>query len=167
MGAKGHPFSFINIKDMDQQHITAEKLEELKQELNHLKTVRRLEVADRLKRAKELGDLSENSEYMEARDEQQLVESRVFELEDIINNSTIITMTSGKSTVGVGATILVSKGSKEMEFTIVGPNEAKPEAGLLSNESPLGKAFIGRKAGETIKVKVPAGEVMYKILEIK
>ncbi len=152
---------------MDQQHITAEKLEELKQELQYLRTVRRLEVADRLKRAKELGDLSENSEYMEARDEQQLVESRAFEIEDIINNSTIITMTSGKSTVGVGATILVAKGANEMKFSIVGPNEAKPEAGLLSNESPLGKAFIGHKAGDMVKVKVPAGEVTYKILKIE
>src|SRR5687768_12278841 len=106
---------------MDQQHITAEKLEELKQELNNLKTVRRLEVADGLKRGKELGDLSKNSEYMEARDEQQLVESRVFEIEDIINNSTIITMTSGKSTISVGATIHVSKAGKgDMKFTIVG-----------------------------------------------
>lgn len=152
---------------MDQQHITAEKLEELRQELNNLKTIRRLEVADRLKRAKELGDLSENSEYMEARDEQQLVESRVFEIEDIINNSTIITMTSGKSTISVGATILVSKGTQEMKFSIVGPNEAKPEAGLLSDESPLGKAFIGKKPGDVVKVKVPAGEVTYKILKIE
>ncbi|MDO8601809.1 MAG: transcription elongation factor GreA [bacterium] len=152
---------------MDQQHITAEKLEELKQELNNLRTVRRLEVADRLKRAKELGDLSENSEYMEARDEQQLVESRAFEIEDIINNSTIITMTSGKSTVGVGATILVSKGTNEMKFSIVGPNEAKPEAGLLSNESPLGRAFIGHKPGDMVKINVPAGEVIYKILKIE
>lgn len=152
---------------MDQQHITAEKLEELKQELNNLRTVRRLEVADRLKRAKELGDLSENSEYMEARDEQQLVESRAFEIEDIINNSTIITMTSGKSTVDIGATILVAKGTKEMKFVIAGPNEAKPEAGILSNESPLGKAFIGHKAGDMVKVKVPAGEVTYKILKIE
>ncbi len=150
-----------------EQHITAEKLEELKQELSNLKTVRRLEVADRLKRAKELGDLSENSEYMEARDEQQLAESRIFEIEDIIKSAVIITMTSGKSAVGVGATIQVANGAKEMKFTIVGPNEAKPEAGLLSNESPLGKSFIGKKAGESVKVRVPSGEVTYKILKIE
>ena len=150
-----------------EHHITAEKLEELKGELNELRTTRRLEVADRLKRAKELGDLSENSEYMEARDEQQLIETRISELEEIVKNAVLIQMTTGKSTVQIGATIHVTKDDRDMKFSIVGANEAKPEQGLISNLSPLGSAFLNRKPGDSVKVKVPSGEVTYKISKIE
>ncbi len=150
-----------------EHHVTAEKLEELKAELNVLKTTKRMDVADRLKRAKELGDLSENSEYFEAREEQQWVETRISEIEDIIKNAIVITMTHGKGTVQIGATIDVEVKGKKFKYTIVGANEARPEAGMISNESPLGKAFIGKKAGDEVKIKIPAGEATYKILKIE
>jgi transcription elongation factor GreA len=150
-----------------EHHVTAEKLEELKAELNVLKTTKRMDVADRLKRAKELGDLSENSEYFEAREEQQWVETRISEIEDIIKNAIVITMTHGKGTVQIGATIEVEVKGKKFKYTIVGANEARPEAGMISNESPLGKAFIGKKAGDEVKIKIPAGEATYKILKIE
>jgi transcription elongation factor GreA len=153
---------------MDQYYLTPERLEELKAELNELKTVKRIEVSERLKRAKELGDLSENSEYFEAREEQSQVESRIFELEEMVKNASVIEKpTGGGKTVQIGATIEVSKDGQKLKFTIVGSNEAKPEAGLISNESPLGKAFLGQEAGKIVRVKTPKGEVSYKILSVK
>ncbi|MDO8584598.1 MAG: transcription elongation factor GreA [bacterium] len=151
---------------MDQQYLSPERLEELKAELNELKTTKRIEVADRLKRAKELGDLSENSEYFEAREEQAQVESRIFEVEDIIKNASVISKTTSRTKVEVGSTIEVTKDGEKMKFTIVGSNETDPESGKISNESPLGKAFLGREPGESVKVKTPKGEVMYKIAKI-
>lgn len=148
-------------------YLTAKKLAELKAELEQYRTTRRFEVADRLKRAKELGDLSENSEYMEARDEQQFVETHISELEDIIKNAEIITMTRGTKTVQIGTTFTAERGGKTLKFTIVGADEAKPEAGMISNESPIGKAFLGRKLGDTVAVKTPSGDVKYVIASIQ
>ncbi len=152
---------------MDQYYLSQERLDELKVELNELKTKKRIEVSERLKRAKELGDLSENSEYFEAREEQSQVEGRIFELEEMIKNAVIIEKTTGTQTVAIGGTIEVSKDGAKYKFTIVGSSEARPEAGLLSNESPLGKGFLGKKAGDTVKIKTPKGEVSYKILKIE
>ena len=151
-------------------YLTTERLEELKKELENLKTSKRLEVAKRLKSAKELGDLSENSEYIEAREEQGLVERRIYELEQIVKNAVLINgkgVQKNKDIVQIGSTVEVLKGDKSQRFRIVGSNEAKPEAGLISNESPLGKAFLDRKIGDTVKVKVPIGEVTYKIIKIE
>lgn len=151
---------------MDQQYLSPERLEALKQELNELKTAKRIEVADRLKRAKELGDLSENSEYFEAREEQAQVESRIFEVEDIIKNASVISKPTNRTKVEVGSTIEVTKDGAKMTLTIVGSNEAEPETGRISNESPLGKAFLGHEPGEHVKVKTPKGEMTYKIVSI-
>lgn len=151
---------------MDQQYLSPERLEALKQELNELKTAKRIEVAERLKRAKELGDLSENSEYFEAREEQAQVESRIFEVEDIIKNASLISKITSRTKVEVGSTIDVTKDGAKMTFTIVGSNEAEPEAGKISNESPLGSAFLGHEPGESVKVKTPKGEMTYKIVKI-
>lgn len=148
-------------------HLTAEKLEELKRELENLKIVRRQEVADRLKQAKELGDLSENSEYFEARDEQQFIETRIAELEETIKNSAIIKMGSGKGVAQIGTTIEVEKGSEKYVYSIVGPNEADPAQGKISNESPLGRAFLGKKAGDKVEVQTPGGKVIYTIAKIR
>ncbi len=149
-------------------YLTAERLEELKKELVGLKTVRRLEVADRLKRAKELGDLSENAEYVEAREEQSTVESRIFELEEMIKNAIIIKHNgAGREAVEIGCRVLVEKEGKQIWFTIVGSNETKPEDGFISNESPLGKAFLGKKLGEAVTVTTPGGAVAYVIVKIE
>ena len=155
---------------MMKQYLTKEKLEELKNELNELKTVKRIEVGEKLKRAKELGDLSVNSEYFEAREDQGRVESRIFELEGMLKDVELIKKShSGASAGGivkVGSTIEVSRSGKKMKFFIIGSNETNPDEGYISNESPLGKAFLGKKAGDTVLIQVPSGKVEYKILSI-
>ena len=148
-------------------YVTQKKLTELKAELEEYRTARRMEVADRLKRAKELGDLSENSEYMEARDEQQFVETHISELEDIIKNAQIITMTRGTKTIQIGTTFEVERDGKKLKFTIVGGDEAKPASGMISNDSPIGKSFLEKKAGDVVAIKTPAGVANYKILAIE
>ena len=154
--------------NMDTEYyVTPERLEELKEELEELRTEKRIEVAKRLKRAKELGDLSENSEYIEAREEQSQVERRILELEHMMKNAVLIRKPqSDREHIQIGSSFEASKGDNVQRFTIVGSSEAKPEAGLISNESPLGKAFLNKKAGDTVHVKVPIGEVTYRILKI-
>ncbi len=149
------------------EYLTKERLEELKAELQELKTNKRLEVAERLKRAKELGDLSENSEYFEAREEQGQVEGRIFELEEMLRNVEVFEKHHGDAVVGIGSTIVVSKGSEQRKYVIVGSSEAKPEAGMISNESPLGKAFLGKRAGEVAVVTAPSGKINYTIVSIE
>jgi len=154
---------------MMKQYLTKEKLAELKKELVELKSVKRLEIAEKLKRAKELGDLSENSEYFEAREEQGQLEGRIFELEDMLKDVELIEKTNAPAggTIKVGSTIEVSKGGQNTKFFIVGSNEAKPEDGFISNESPLGKAFLGKKGGDTVLAQLPNGKkAEYKILSV-
>ncbi len=148
-------------------HVTKERLEELKAELDEAKKGGRNEIADRLKRAKEFGDLSENAEYSEAKESQSKLEARIIELENIIRNSSIIKKTHGKKTIEMGATVRVERDKKKFEYTIVGSNEANPEKGFISNESPLGLAFIGKKDGDVVEVETPKGIAKYKILEIE
>lgn len=150
-----------------EQYFTQERLDELKKELEHLRTTRRAEVAERLKRAKELGDLSENVEYQEARDEQVQVETRIAELEVMIKNAVIIKQGNGSKVVRIGSILEVERGGQQFNYTIVGPNEADPVGGKISHESPLGQNFLGKSAGDTVKVKTPAGETTYKILSVK
>lgn len=151
----------------DKQYLTKERLEELKEELADLKSRRRIEVGERLKKAKELGDLSENSEYFEAREEQAQVETRIGELEDMVKTAEIIEKTHSTSNVAIGSTIQVEKDGQRMKFTIVGSNETKPEAGFISNESPLGKNFLGKKAGDKVTINAPKGKVEYIVLSIE
>jgi transcription elongation factor GreA len=153
---------------MTKQYLTKERLEEFKAELEQLKNVRRNEVAQRLKQAKEYGDLSENSEYAEARDEQANVETRIFELEDLLKDAVIIEKNvASNGTIEVGSVITIKKGDKTSVYTIVGKYEAKPEEGRISDESPLGKAFLKHKVGDKIGVTTPAGVMIYEILKIE
>jgi len=151
---------------MSKQYLTKERLEEFKLELEELKNKKRNEVAQRLKQAKEYGDLSENSEYAEARDEQANVETRIFELEDLLKSAVIIEKAEANGAVQVGSAVTVKKGDKTSVYSIVGKYEAKPEEGRISDESPLGKAFLKRKAGDKINVTTPGGAVTYEILKI-
>lgn len=151
----------------DKYYLTKERLEELKKELEFLKVQKRLEVSERLKRAKEFGDLSENSEYTEAREEQSLVEGRIFELEEVLKKAVIIGKNEGGGEIGIGSTVTVKKDGANLTYTIVGSDEAKPEEGKISNESPLGRAFLGRKVGDSVTAKTPSGEVNYKIVKIE
>lgn len=146
--------------------LTEERLGELKTELESLKTDKRIEISEKLKKAKELGDLSENAEYSEARDDQAKVEQRIAELEEILRNVAIIKKEGDTEAVDIGSKVELNKNGKVLEFSIVGSNEAKPELNLISNESPLGKKLIGRKVGESITIDAPNGKIEYKILKI-
>ncbi|MDP2598588.1 MAG: transcription elongation factor GreA [Candidatus Liptonbacteria bacterium] len=152
---------------MDKYYLSKERIEELKQELDGLKKTRRVEVAERLKRAKEYGDLSENAEYAEAREEQATVETRIFELDELLKKAVIIKKAEGGDTVQVGSTVTVKKGDKITKYAVVGSYEAKPEEGKISDESPLGRAFLKHKVGEHVNVATPSGQVTYEILKIE
>lgn len=145
-------------------YLTKEGLEKIQSELAHLVKVRRKEIAARIQEAKELGDLSENAEYQEAKNEQAFNEGRIEELDNIIKQAVIITE-AGQSdgTVRVGCTVTVATGHKKLGLSIVGSNEADPLSGKISNESPLGQALLGRQAGETVTVATPKGQVEYTI----
>ena len=148
-------------------YLTQEGLEKLKKELEELKTVRRREVIDRIQAARELGDLSENAEYSDAKDEQSFIEGRIEELEALIKKAEIIDSNNHNGAVSLGSTVkVVCNGDSEKEYKIVGSNEADPLKGLISNESPLGGAFLGKKVGETIEVEVPRGKMVCKIINI-
>lgn len=152
--------------------LSAERLEELKTELNYLKTVREREVADLIKEARSFGDLSENSEYDEAKNEQGRLYSRIAEIETILSNCVVITQEMEEKESGLvrlGSRITV----KDMDFDqlehyqIVGSQEADPMNGRISEESPFGKALLGKKEGEEVLVDAPAGSIRYQITEIQ
>lgn len=150
--------------------LTEEGLKKLEEKLEYLKSVRRLEVADRLKAAIALGDLSENSEYDDAKNEQAFIEGEILTLESQIRNSEIIKADdSNKDVVHLGNTVVI----KDMEYdedetyTIVGSTEADTTEGKISNESPVGMTILGKTVGTVVQVKVPAGTLEYKIVEIK
>lgn len=152
---------------MDKYYLTKERFEELKKELEMLRSEKRREVAERLKQAKEFGDLSENSEYSEAREEQGRVENRIFELEDILKKAVIIKTGEAGDRVVIGSIVSVKKDGQVFRYRIVGSNEAKPEDSKISNESPLGRAFLDKKVGESVQVATPGGSVAYQILKIE
>ena len=151
----------------DKYYLTAERLAELQEELRLLKSDKRLEVADRLKRAKEYGDLSENSEYAEAREEQGRVEARIFELEEALRKAVIIKRTTGSDKVIVGCKVTVKRDGKSFDYMIVGSSESKPEEGKISNDSPIGRALLGHQVGESVSVETPAGKATYQITKIE
>lgn len=149
------------------QYVSAEGLEKLKKELVELKTTIRKEIAVRIESAKALGDLSENAEYHEAKDAQSQNETRIAELEDLIREAVIISENHRTDVVDIGSTVKVSTGKAEISYTIVGSEEADPSGGKISNESPLGRAFLGKKKGETVDVKVPSGTQTFTIKDIR
>ncbi len=149
--------------------VTEEGLKELEKELEYTKTTRRKEVAERLKEAISYGDLSENSEYQQAKEEQGFIEGRILDLEKKIKYSKIISGKNGKGTnVRIGSTVEIKNISSKTEekYTLVGTTEADPLSGKISNESPLGVALLGKKKGETVVVDAPSGKFEYEILEI-
>ena len=149
------------------RYLTPQGLEKLKKELEERKTKIRREIAKRLEEAKALGDLSENTEYSSAREAQAFNEGRILELEEIIKNAVVISSKKRKKEVQIGSEISVKCGNQVRNFTIVGSQEAEPEKGRISVESPLGKAFLDHKPGDIVEVKTPKGKMKYKILSIK
>lgn len=149
-------------------YLSPERLEALKKELQELKTVTTREVAAHIDEAKQQGDLSENAEYHEAKDRMAVIQSRIAELNGLISNAEIISSPEKKSNkVHIGSTIIVQSGEIKKTFTIVGSNEADPGTGKISNESPLGEAFLGHEVGDLVVVTTPARTSEYKILEIQ
>lgn len=149
--------------------LTQDGFGELQTELEELKSVKLPQVIERVTAAREHGDLSENSEYHSAREEQQLVETRIDEIEAILANSIVVKATKNHNVIGVGSTVvLIKKGQKkEMVVTIVGEFESEPTEGKVSSSAPLGKALVGKRKGDVTVVKAPAGEVEYMIKDIK
>ncbi|HET7828343.1 MAG TPA: transcription elongation factor GreA [Candidatus Limnocylindrales bacterium] len=147
-------------------YISKDGLHKLRAELDEMLAVRRPEIAQRIHDAKEHGDLSENAEYEDAKNEQAFVEGRIQTLEAMIKNATLIDEHTSSDHVQIGSTVKVDGDEGPETFQIVGSAEAKPAAGKISNESPVGRALLGKKKGEKVLVKVPAGDFSYTIIEI-
>lgn len=146
-------------------HLTADGLQALKDELQELTTSKREDIAQRLKEAKADGDLSENAMYDAARDEQSFVEGRISEIEHILKHAAVI---SNKSTgsVALGSKVHVELEEGEQEYVIVGSTEANPDKGFISDQSPIGKALLGKKPGDEVQIEVPSGSITYRIKKI-
>ncbi|MBX3080891.1 MAG: transcription elongation factor GreA [Anaerolineae bacterium] len=149
--------------------LTEEGAAELRRELNDLKTVKRPELAYRLKEAISMGDLSENADYHDAKEQQAFLEGRINYLEELLRVATVVPDEQNKpNVVRVGVEVTVQEeGEKPEAFSIVGAAEANPKEGKISNESPLGSALMGHKVGDKVSVKAPAGELIFKIKSIK
>ena len=148
-------------------YLSSERQQEITEELEGLRTTGRKEVAERLKAAKELGDLSENSDYHEAREEQARLETRIAELEEILRHAVIVRRSESVGTVRVGSNVKVKRNGEKLSYTIVGSSESRPAEGLISNESPVGQGLLGKKPGDVVKVRTPGGEAEYEILSIE
>lgn len=146
--------------------LTPEGLAKLNEELKNLIEVKRKEVLERIREAAAHGDLSENADYAQAREEQSFIEGRIQEIEEMVKNAEIITTTSHHTTVSIGATVVVRVSGAERKYTIVGSNEANPTEGKISNESLVGKALLGKRVGDKVTVTSPAGETVYEIVSI-
>jgi len=152
---------------MKKNYVTKEGLEKFKEELNHLKKVKRSEVSDRIRKAIEEGDISESGEYSEAKDEQAFVEGKIIELSNRIKNAVVIKKGRKADKVEMGSTVTVKSAGQEAKYVIMGSSEANPSEGKISNESPLGRAFFGCSAGEEVEVETPKGVTKFKILTIE
>jgi transcription elongation factor GreA len=147
-------------------YVSREGLVHLRSELDEMIAVKRPEIASRISEAKEHGDLSENAEYEEAKNEQAFVEGRIAELEHKIKSAVLIEEDRSNDHVSIGSTVEVDADEGRISFTIVGSTEAKPADGRISNESPVGRALLGKKVGDKVVVKVPAGDVFYTVRAI-
>lgn len=150
--------------------LTYEGLKKLEDELQDLKVVKRKQIAEKIKEAREQGDLSENAEYDAAKDEQRDIEARIEQIEKILKNAEVVVedeVDLDKISVGCKVKVLDVEFDEEEEFKIVGSSEANSLNGKISNESPVGKALIGAKAGDTVRVETQAGMIEYKVLEIQ
>lgn len=146
---------------------TQEGFEKLQSELEERKGDTRQSIASAIKEAKEQGDLSENAEYSDAKARQNDNESRILELEALLKDAVVTKKHRASDTINIGSTIVVRVSGKDTTFSMVGSNEADPSQGKISNESPLGREFLGKKAGEKVEVLAPAGKIKYEIVSVK
>lgn len=148
-------------------YVSADGLRKLEDELEHLRTVRRKEVAERIHAAMEFGDYSENSELEDAKNEQAFLEGRILTLEQMIKNAAVIDQNGHHDKVELGSQIMVESDGERASYTIVGSAEASPGEGRISNESPVGRALLGHRAGDVVRAVVPAGVIEMKILAVR
>ena len=148
-------------------YVTADGLEKLKAELKDLKMVKQRELAERLDAARQLGDLSENAEYQEAKHQLGMVQTRILVIGELLKSAVVIEKEKNGGTVSVGSVVTVSANGKQKEYHIVGSNEADPTVGRISNESPLGTAFLGHQQGDSVSVTTPGGTTVYQITEVR
>lgn len=148
------------------EYLTLEVLEKLKKELNYLKIVQRKEIAEKIKYAASFGDFKENAAYGEAKEAQAFLEGKILKLEVIIRTAQVVEK-KGTDRVQIGSMVLVDSNGKKQKFQIVGLEEADPEKGKISYQSPLGKALLGKSVGAKTKVETPTGEIQYKIFKIE
>ncbi len=151
---------------MKTTYLTREGLVELKEKLNELKTVRRREIAEAIHTAKEQGDLSENAEYVNAKEEQRRIEEQIAKIESSIKNAQVVTW-APTDKVSVGNTVRLKYDGKEIIYRIVGSNESNPLQHKISNESPVGQALLGKTTNETVTIPTPAGNKECTIIEVK
>ena len=147
-------------------YLSSKGLEEIKEELVRRQKITRREIAEKIANAKELGDLSENFEYQESKEEQGMNEARISQLENQIHDVVIIDAARGASSIGIGTMFIAEVAGEKKSFVMVGSNEANPLEGKISNESPIGLAFLGAHAGDVISVEAPSGTMHYTILEL-
>src|SRR3990167_4086331 len=147
--------------------LTEQGLQDLKAEYEELTKIKRPQITSRIQRAREFGDLSENSEYDAAKEEQSLLEARIAQLEEVLPHAQIITPVQTADFVVIGSTVVVEIDGQVEEFTIVGSMEADPAARKISNESPVGAALLGAKIGEVVEVVTPIIRAKYKVLDVK
>jgi transcription elongation factor GreA len=147
--------------------LTSDGLKKLHEELKVLKEERRKEVIERIQEAISHGDLSENADYAQAKEEQAFIEGRIQEIEEMIKNAQIIEHNANSSQVTVGSTVHLRTNGKEVTYTIVGSNEANPSAGKISNESLVGRSLLGAKQGQKLSIQTPVGAAEYEIVAIK
>lgn len=150
--------------------LSLEGLKQLEQELTHLRAVKRLEIAERIKHARESGDIAENSEYEDAKNEQAFIEGRILVLEKILRNARVMDApTAGSAEIMMGATVVLKdlEENVEVSYTIVGTLEANPLENRISDESPVGRAIMGKTVGTVVEVEAPVGQILYKIVSIK
>lgn len=150
----------------DEIILTKEGLEKAKRELEHLKKVKRPEVIQRIKTAKEFGDLSENAEYEDAKNEQSFTEGKIKELENLIKKARVQTVKKDNSEINIGDKVVVRCDGEKTSYEIVGPTESDPANGKISSDSPIAGSLIGRKKGEKITVPIPDGTMKCEILDI-
>jgi transcription elongation factor GreA len=154
-------------KDAKVVYLTAAGLKGLQEEYEDLLTNRRPNVAGRIQKAREYGDLSENDEYAQAMDERSFIEGRILELQQVLSNVVVIQQLDGTNGVQIGSKVTVHLNGKDDVFTIVGAQEANPREKKISHESPLGKALLGKKTGEIAEVDAPVGKINYKVVTIE
>jgi transcription elongation factor GreA len=146
--------------------LTEDGLKKLHEELRQLKEERRKEIIERIQEAISHGDLSENADYAQAKEEQAFIEGRILEIEDMVKNAEIIAHKSNHNMVSIGSTVTLKANGKDVKYTIVGSNEANPAAGKISNESLVGKSLLGAKVGQMVSVQTPAGKNDYEVVSI-